>query len=67
MVSYLLAYAFSVGYSSCWLSLPVGWALGICITYPRYFSKKWMTKRVVRDPVPIVEMEEEAEEALSLE
>ena len=50
-VSYLLAYAFSVGYASCWLSLPVGWALGIAITYPRYFGKKWMSKRVVREPV----------------
>ena len=64
-VSYLLAYAFNVGYASCWLSLPVGWALGIAITYPRYFSKKWMTKRVVRDPLPV--SAEEGEEALGLE
>ena len=59
------AYAFNVGYASCWLSLPVGWALGIAITYPRYFSKKWMTKRVVRDPLPV--SAEEGEEALGLE
>ena len=64
-VSYLLAYAFNVGYASCWISLPVGWALGIAITYPRYFSKKWMTKRVVRDPLPV--SAEEGEEALGLE
>lgn len=63
-VSYLLAYAFSVGYASCWLSLPVGWALGIAITYPRYFGKKWMSKRVVRDPVRVVEAGEEEEELL---
>ncbi len=63
-VSYLLAYAFSVGYASCWLSLPVGWALGIAITYPRYFGKKWMSKRVVREPVRVVEAGEEEEELL---
>ena len=62
--SNLLAYAFSVGYASCWLSLPVGWALGIAITYPRYFGKKWMSKRVVRDPVRVVEAGEEEEELL---
>ena len=55
---------FSVGYASCWLSLPVGWALGIAITYPRYFGKKWMSKRVVRDPVRVVEAGEEEEELL---
>ena len=43
-VSYLLAYAFNVGYASCWLSLPVGWAFGVAMTYPRYFSKKWMSE-----------------------
>lgn len=62
--AYLLAYAFHVGYASCWLALPVGWTLGIAITYPRYFGKKWMEKRVVRDPVPVTISEAEEAELL---
>ena len=62
-VAYMLAYVFHVGYASCWLALPAGWTVGICIVIPRYFSRKWMSKRVVKDPIP----ESEAEEAELLE
>ena len=51
-VSYLMVYSLDVGYASCWLNMPFGWALGIIISWPRYFSGRWMTKRVVGDVLP---------------
>lgn len=57
-VAYIMVYALDVGYAACWLNIPFGWTLGILLNYPRYFSRRWMTKRVVRDPIPVDEAEE---------
>ena len=46
--AYLMAYAFQVGYSSCWKAVPIGWGVGLLMVLARYFSKAWMTKAVVR-------------------
>lgn len=46
-VSYLMAYVLGVGYAACWLNIPFGWGLGVLMSIPRYFSKAWMSKRVV--------------------
>ena len=44
-VAYIMVYALDVGYAACWLNIPFGWTLGILLNYPRYFSRRWMTKR----------------------
>ena len=46
-VAYIMVYALNIGYSACWLNIPFGWGLGVAMSLPRYFSKKWMAKRVV--------------------
>ena len=55
IVAYLMAYAFDLGYSSCWLNIPIGWGLGVAMSLPRYFSKKWMAKRVVAGAAAVEE------------
>ena len=51
-VGYLMVYSFDVGYAACWLNMPFGWGLGVIMSWPRYFSGRWMTKRVVGDVLP---------------
>ena len=55
IAAYLMAYAFDLGYSSCWLNIPIGWGLGVAMSLPRYFSKKWMAKRVVAGAAAVEE------------
>lgn len=50
IASYLMAYAFGLGYASCWLNIPVGWSMGVLLCLPRYFSRRWVSKRVVGSP-----------------
>ena len=45
--SYTMFYALSVRPSACWWNIPFGWGLGCLLAFPRYRSKRWMSKRVV--------------------
>ena len=48
LTAYGLAYLLDFGYASCWMTMPIGWAVGILFTYPRYFRGKWKNKAVVK-------------------
>ena len=45
------AYAFAnlLGASSIWWSIPMGWGVGLTISFLRYRSGKWANKSLVRD------------------
>ena len=45
--SYTMVYALGVGYHACWWNIPFGWGLGCVLAFPRYFSGRWKSKRVV--------------------
>ena len=46
--AYIFAYVFSVGYQSCWYSMPIGWTVALCLALLRYRSGKWTHKSVVK-------------------
>ena len=48
--SYTMVYALGVGAQACWWNIPFGWGLGCLLAFPRYFSGRWKSKRVVGDP-----------------
>ena len=45
------AYAFAslMGASSIWWSIPMGWGVGLTISFLRYRSGKWANKSLVQD------------------
>ena len=57
-LAYLLVYAFNYGYEVAWTTIPIGWAVGIILTYARLFSGKWKEKRVVSDEGVVPDFEE---------
>ena len=47
--AYAFVYLFDVGYASCWLTMPIGWAMGLIVCVLRYISGRWKTKGIVKD------------------
>lgn len=58
--AYALVYLFDFGYSAVWVTMPIGWCVGIVITYSRFFSGKWKNKRIIHDDEQSVEIVENA-------
>ncbi len=48
-VSCAYAFASLLGASSIWWSIPMGWGVGLTISFIRYRSGKWANKSLVRD------------------
>ena len=46
--SYAMAYAFNMGYSSCWRSCVVGWTLALCFAGLYFMSGRWRTRGIAR-------------------
>ena len=46
--TYLFCYAFRMGFKSLYWPNPFGWVFGLIISFIRFRSGKWETKRVVR-------------------
>jgi len=48
-LAYIFVYVFDIGYASCWLTMPIGWAVGFVVAVTRYISGRWKTKGIVKD------------------
>jgi len=46
--TFLLAYVFQIGYTSIWLTIPIGWTVSFIMGLIRYFSGAWQKKALVR-------------------
>lgn len=60
VLSYTLAYAFGVGYSSVWITVPFGWGTALIMAILRFRTGKWKTKGVVKPLENGGELEAEA-------
>ena len=45
--SYVMVYALSMGYASCWQSCVVGWLLALIFVGPYFLSGKWKSKALI--------------------
>lgn len=55
--AYIFAYGLELGYSSCWISMPIGWVCALAVATLRYASGKWKLKAVVSAPAEDKPME----------
>jgi len=47
-LTYLFRYGFHMGFASLYVANPIGWALGLALSFLRFRGGKWETKSVVR-------------------
>ena len=47
-LTYLLCYAFHMGFAALYVSNPIGWVFGLVISFLRFRSGKWESKSVVK-------------------
>ena len=46
--AYTCAFFLSVGYSSAWVTMPIGWICAAAVSYSRFFRGKWQKKALVK-------------------
>ncbi len=49
-LTYLLCYAFHMGFAALYVSNPIGWVFGLVISFLRFRSGKWESMSVVKRP-----------------
>ena len=47
LAAYGLEAMLHIGYTICWLTVPLGWGVGLVLSFARYFSGVWKKKAVV--------------------
>ena len=47
-LTYLLCYTFHMGFAALYVSNPIGWVVGLVISFLRFRSGKWESKSVVK-------------------
>ena len=61
--AYLFAYGLDLGYASCWVTIPIGWACCTPVALLRFYSGSWRKKAIVSAP-PGPESQENLEDSL---
>jgi len=50
-LTYIFRYAFHMGFAALYVPSPIGWGLGLLLSFLRFKGGRWESKSVVKDPV----------------